>query len=382
MPADVLSSVLHDLRVAGTVCARFRGRGTWAVHYPSGPAASFHLVTEGACQLRLLAPPARAGGPSTCPGGDPGPQAAGGVPYNLAAGDFVVLPHGAAHTLHAAGMAGAAPAVSIADAVRRADARGLVSLGDHGADAAAGAPDGAGLAATSYVCGAFEFAARRPHPAVAALPPVLLVRGGAGGGDGREADGALGPWLPVHLAAATCEAAAGRPGAEVVLARLSDVLFVHAIRAYLADAPAGAGGWVGALRDPAVARALALLHAHPEHDWTVAGVARAVAMSRSRFAARFTALVGQPPLGYLADWRMRRAEAWLADDGVPVGEVAARLGYRSEAAFRHAFRRRVGAPPGAVRRRGARGMAGLPAAPTPALAYFGDVVSPQHAVSG
>ena len=325
MPVDVLSSVLHDLRVAGSVFSRFWARGAWGVAYSRTTGAAFHLVTQGGCTLELLAAAA---------------DAPAGATYELAAGDFVVVPHGTPHVLRV----GAARAVPVEAAVLAADAHGVVALGDRVDD-----PSPA-VATTAYVCGAFEFAARRPHPALAALPAVLVVRAGPGGGDG----GPLGPWLPTHLAAAMCEAASGRPGADVVLARLSDVRFVHAIRAYRADAPAGAGGWGGARRDPAVARALALLHAHPERDWTVAGLAREVAMSRSRFAARFTALVGRPPLGYLADWRMRRAEGWLAEQGATVGEVAARLGYRSEAAFSHAFRRRVGASPGAVRRR-ARG---------------------------
>ncbi|HEY0780164.1 MAG TPA: AraC family transcriptional regulator [Gemmatirosa sp.] len=329
MPVDVLSSVLQDLRVAGSVFCRFAARGAWAVSYPTSANAGFHLVTEGACELRLVG----------------GESVGTGETYDLAAGDFVVVPHGTPHVLYA----GHAPAVSIEDVTGRVGARGLVALGDH-----AELDDPSAGVTTAYVCGSFRFASRRTHPAIAALPPVLVVRAGAGDGPARAGDDALGPWLSVHIAAAMCESAAGRPGAEVVLARLSDVLFVHAIRAYLADAPAGAGGWIGALRDPAVARALALLHAHPERDWTVAGLAREVAMSRSRFAARFTTLVGRPPLGYLADWRMRRAEGWLADEGATVGEVAVRLGYRSEAAFSHAFRRRVGSSPGALRRRSGR----------------------------
>ncbi len=333
MPLDVLSSVLHDLRVEGGVFARFEARGRWGIHYPQAPGAVFHLITAGGCQLHLLSAS--------------GAEAAD--PFDLASGDFVVLPQGDAHVLRR----GRAPAVTVADALRGADAASAVPLGQDDDPTSGGAAE-RGAGATRYVCGNFRLSGRRTHPVIAALPPVLVVRGAAAEGAHGDNDGTLGPWLPVHLAAAACEAAAGRPGAEVVLARLSDVLFVHAIRAHLAAAPDGAGGWIGALRDPAVARALALLHAHPERAWTVAAIAREVAMSRSRFAARFTALVGRPPLGYLADWRMRRAEAWLADEGASVGEVAGRLGYRSEAAFSHAFRRRVGASPGALRRREVR----------------------------
>ena len=333
MSPDALSSVLHDLRVAGSVFCRFSARGAWAVLYPESDGAGFHLITDGGCRLELVAPTA-AGAAAT---------------YDLAKGDFVVVPHGAAHVLRH----GRAEPVAIGDAVATVGRDGVVALGDTGAGEEGSDAARADLT-TAYICGNFHFASRGRHPAIAALPPVLVVRAAADEVPGSRSGGALGPWLPVHLAATACEAAAGRPGADVVLARLSDVLFVHAIRAYLADPAAGAAGWIGALRDPSVARALALLHAHPERDWTVAGLAAEVAMSRSRFAARFTSLVGRPPLAYLADWRMRRAEGWLADEGATVGEVAARLGYRSEAAFSHAFRRRVGSPPGAFRRRGAR----------------------------
>lgn len=324
MPADVLSSVLHDLRVEGSVFGRFEARGAWGVRYPATSGAAFHLVTAGSCELHVA--------PSEN-------DVDAALTHTLVAGDFAVVPNGAAHVLRV----GRAMPVAIADVVAGVDGSSVARVGNAGE-----------AQTTTYVCGNFRYAGRRPHPVVAALPPVLVVRGGAGTPADRVAGGPLGPWLPVHIAAVACEAASGRPGADVVLARLSDVLFVHAIRAYLADAPAGVGGWVGALRDPAVARALALLHAHPERGWTVAGLAGEVAMSRSRFAARFTDLVGRPPLGYLADWRMRRAEGWLADEGATVGEVAARLGYRSEAAFSHAFRRRVGSSPGALRRRAGR----------------------------
>ncbi|MFL5309636.1 MAG: helix-turn-helix transcriptional regulator, partial [Myxococcales bacterium] len=109
-------------------------------------------------------------------------------------------------------------------------------------------------------------------------------------------------------------------------------------------------GWLGALRDPQIGRAIALVHQHPERDWTLSSLAGSVAMSRSVFAARFTELVGEPAMHYVARWRMHVALDWLKEDGAGVGELAGRLGYRSEAAFSRAFKRFIGAPPSAVRR--------------------------------
>lgn len=325
---DVLSDVLREFRVDGSVFCRFRGSGRWAVEYPSGEDAVFHVVTEGTCVLDV----------ATGAGG-------AGERHVLTAGDFVVLPHGAAHVLRDAAPGPAVPPVSIQTAAagaRRAPPGAAVPLGAE----AAGGSGPAAADASTYLCGAFRFADGRTHPVLDLLPAVLRVRATA-----ADAAGPLGPWLATYLAATTCEAASGRPGADFVLARLSDVLFVHAVRAHLTDAAAGGAGWLGALRDPAVGRALALLHREPARAWTVASLAREVAMSRSRFAARFTALVGRPPLDYLAAWRMQRARGLLRAGSASVAEVAGRLGYRSEAAFSHAFRRHLGVAPGAYRRR-------------------------------
>ena len=143
------------------------------------------------------------------------------------------------------------------------------------------------------------------------------------------------------------EAGALRPGGETVITRLADVLVVQAIRAWLETAPAARTGWLGALRDAQIGRALALIHGDPARDWTVASLARELAMSRSAFAARFTELVDEPAMRYLARWRMHVALDRLREEGVTVGELAGRLGYQSEAAFSRAFKRIVGSPPGA-----------------------------------
>jgi AraC-like DNA-binding protein len=128
------------------------------------------------------------------------------------------------------------------------------------------------------------------------------------------------------------------------------VLFVQAVRHHLAELPAGAGGWLGALREPPLARAVGLMHRHPERAWTVAALAREAGLSRSQFAERFAAVMGRPPLTYLAEWRLHVGRALLRGGAHRVGEVARRVGYGSEAAFATAFRRAAGVPPGAYRR--------------------------------
>jgi AraC-like DNA-binding protein len=143
-----------------------------------------------------------------------------------------------------------------------------------------------------------------------------------------------------------------RPGGETVITRLADILVIQAIRSWIAQDPSAQTGWLGALRDKQVGRAITLIHRDPARAWTVASLAAEVAMSRSAFAARFTELVGEPPMHYVARWRMHVALASLREDGATLGELAMRLGYQSEAAFSRAFKRFIGVSPGSVRRNG------------------------------
>jgi AraC-like DNA-binding protein len=141
-----------------------------------------------------------------------------------------------------------------------------------------------------------------------------------------------------------------KPGGEAVITRLADILVVQAIRSWLETDPAARSGWLGALQDKQIGQAIALIHRQPARPWTVAALAHELAMSRSAFAARFTELVGEPVMQYVARWRMQLAASSLRDDGVTVGELAGQLGYRSEAAFARAFKRMMGVPPGSIKR--------------------------------
>lgn len=143
------------------------------------------------------------------------------------------------------------------------------------------------------------------------------------------------------------------PGASIALDRLTDLIFIQAVRAWLSDLPAGAAGWLGALRDPSILAALQQIHAAPADAWTVEKLARAAGMSRSGFAARFRSLVGETPLHYLTAWRMRVASRiMLDDDQTNVSEIASQVGYQSEAAFGVAFKRFYGSSPARWRRAG------------------------------
>jgi len=159
-------------------------------------------------------------------------------------------------------------------------------------------------------------------------------------------------WIQTTLRLMAAEARELRPGGEAVTTRLADILVIQAIRSWIAQDPAAQTGWLGALRDKQIGRAISLIHRDPGRAWTVASLADEVAMSRSAFAARFTELVGEPVMHYVARWRMHVALTWLKDDDAPLGDLAGRLGYQSEAAFSRAFRRFIGVSPGAARRNG------------------------------
>jgi AraC-like DNA-binding protein len=193
------------------------------------------------------------------------------------------------------------------------------------------------------ICGAVRFDQPAAHELVAILPRTIRV----------EASGS--PRLDrmqstLRLMAA--EAAELRPGGEAVITRLADILVIQAIRAWIESDPAAQSGWLGALQDPQIGRAISMIHRDPARDWTVASLAAELAMSRSAFAARFSELVGEPVMRYVARWRMQIAMEALKGEGATVAQLADRLGYRSEAAFSRAFKRVIGTSPGAVRVKG------------------------------
>jgi AraC-like DNA-binding protein len=192
------------------------------------------------------------------------------------------------------------------------------------------------------VCGFLGCDERPYNPLLTALPTVIHL-------PAADPQGPTG-WLGTLLNVAVRESGSARAGSENVLARLSELMFVEAIRRYLETLPPAQTGWLVGLRDPVVGQALSALHGTPSHAWTVEGIAQLVGLSRSVFAERFTEMVGQPPMQYLALWRMQLASRLLIE-GHHVAAVAGEVGYESEAAFSRAFKKLVGQAPATWRRR-------------------------------
>jgi AraC-like DNA-binding protein len=190
---------------------------------------------------------------------------------------------------------------------------------------------------TRFVCGFLGIDLRPFNPLLSALPHRMHMRGASYGGFGEFAR---------QLA---LESSTGVPGAESVLTRLAELMFISVVRRYLDDLPPGQTGWLAGLRDEVVGRVLGLIHARPAHPWTLVDLAREGATSRSALAKRFTDLVGQPPMQYLTQWRMQVAANHLTQGNAKVATIAAEVGYESEAAFSRAFKKATGMAPGAWR---------------------------------
>lgn len=315
---DVLSEVLRVVRLEGALFFNAEFSAPWCIS--SSPAAGYapylsrsgghlilyHFLTEGRAYAKL----------------------SDGRREDLTAGDIVIFPHGDAHHL------GNGAAVRPVDSLR--------TFADNLADGLKLVRFGGGGEITKFVCGYLTCEPRLSEVFLAGLPPILRVHV-AGEPSGR--------WLEHSIRYSVEEADGGRAGGGLVLARLSEVLFVETLRRYVNALPRDQVGWLAGARDPVIGRALALLHSEPAYQWTVSHLARRVGLSRTRLAERFRHFLAESPMAYLTKWRLRLgAELLLSTDG-GVAEVAAAVGYGSEAAFNRAFKREFSCPPAQFRRK-------------------------------
>lgn len=200
---------------------------------------------------------------------------------------------------------------------------------------------GKGGMLTELLSGSFRFRGNLRNPLLSTLPALMHI---------RSEDGRLVPWLETTMQYIASEVAINQLGCQTVIARLTDILFIQAVRAYIAGLSDKHGNWLRALIDPEIGIALSLIHHCPESHWTVASLAEHIPMSRSAFSAQFTQLVGQPPMQYLTTWRMLKGAELLLESQSGMREIATQVGYESEVAFRKAFKRWAGVPPGIYRR--------------------------------
>jgi AraC-like DNA-binding protein len=308
---DTLSEVLRAVRLTGAVFYDIAAADPWVIETPAGATIvsdifpgtehliPYHMVASGSCWAWAPDQP----------------------PAHLSAGDVIVFPHGDAHVLSSApGMRGLADP----EIYRRARESSLpfrVTAGDGAS------------ASTQLICGYLGCDARPFNPLLSALPRVLKMSDIAGGA------------LSGFFAFAVSESRAPRSGSDVMLGRLSELMFIEVIRRFVDTLPAERGNWLAGLRDPSVGAALSALHGDTARDWSLASLAHEVGVSRSVLAERFMQFVGQPPMQYLMHWRMQLAANQLRNSNDSVAEVAELVGYESEAAFSRAFKKVVGAAP-------------------------------------
>jgi len=302
---DPLAEVLREVRLERSFYSRSELRAPWGLAFFVEDGPSFHFIIAGRCWLRIERQR---------------------IP--LRAGDLVLLPHGDAHQL---GDTPEGPATHIKELPSKR----------IGQQAALLCWEGTGEQAL-LVCGGIRFAGPITHPLIKSLPQMLLLH--------REQLGETHAWLDETLTLLGREALSLRPGGVALMIRLADILVLQTLRAWLELDEQRRQGWLGALRDPEIGRALALIHQHAEAPWTVAALADQVHLSRSVFAERFARLVGIPPMQYVTQWRMNLASQWLREEQISPSEAAHRLGYSSEAAFSRAFKRALHLAPGAFQR--------------------------------
>ena len=302
---DVLADIMQSIRLQSTLYCRANMSAPWGFSVSRREVVSFHVVTGGTCWL-------------TVEGID--------KPVLLTEGDLAILPHGHAHTMtdHPG-----TPVTRLEDLVRKRprEQDGKFYSMVQGA-------------VTTLVCGGLQLEDDTTNPLYSILPAFLHM---------KSQHGQSNPWLQPIVQLVKAEASVYQPAAEAIITRLSEILFIQAVRAYMSSASEGNAGWFRALKDPQIGQALALIQRQPDEAWTVESLASRVSLSRSAFSAKFKQLVGEPPMQYLTRVRLTKAAALLRTQPATLVEVALSIGYDSEVAFSKAFKRYLGVAPGAYR---------------------------------
>jgi AraC-like DNA-binding protein len=315
---DVLSEVLKVVRLQGALFFNAEFTAPWCVS--SSPSAAYaDQLAPGAGHLIIYHFVAE---------GRAWAQLPGGQREELTAGDIVVLPHGNAHRF------GNGAPVEPVDTLK--------TLAETLSQGMKLTRFGGGGEMTKFVCGFMACDPRLSEVFLAGLPKLLRI---------SIAKDPADQWLANLIRFSVVTASESNSGSGLVLARLSEVLFIEALRRYINALPPGETGWLAGSRDPIISQALAFLHREPATHWTISRLARRVGLSRTRLAERFRHFLGESPIAYLAQWRLKLGAEILQSTNDSVAEIAAAVGYGSEAAFNRAFKREFSCPPAQVRRR-------------------------------
>ncbi|MGH8506773.1 MAG: AraC family transcriptional regulator [Stenotrophobium sp.] len=314
LSADVLSDLLGGMHLAGAVMFRAEFRAPWSVSTPGTRKLAqtlpfrteyiipFHVIAAGGCWLEL-------------------PEQA---PVWLDQGDAVLLPYGISHRLGSRDAAETVPLGQLLPPRPWSDMP-VVRHGGTGTDTD-----------TGIICGFVQCDELLIHPILRHLPVLLHVRPSK-----LPADS----WLASTIRHTATEACHPTPGSRGMLPRLTELMFVEILRDHIRGLSADEVGWFAAVNDPVAGAALKYLHAAPLQPWSVETLARHVGVSRTVLAERFKHFLDQPPMHYLARWRLQLAAQHLKASDLPIKSIVDRSGYESEAAFSHAFKRHFGLSP-------------------------------------
>jgi AraC-like DNA-binding protein len=300
---DVLTDVMNALQPQGRVFCRLVVSGEWAFNMRDDGLARFHVIERGTCWV---------GAPD-------------GTRHRLVAGDLLVT-FGEHHLSDRSHPTAIVPIEEFLGSAQQSTCTTFCNQGEGDE--------------VQMICGSFTFGPGVDHPLLRALPPLLQVKG-----DGQHAP----EWLQLTLRFLSAEVREPGLGSEAVISRLTDLIFVQAVRAWVGTHVAGRNGWIAALQDRQISAVLGLMHKHPDRPWTVPTLAREVGMSRATLARRFRELLDETPLAYLSRWRLQAAANLIRREGLGISEVAARVGYQSDASFSRAFLQFTGQRPGAYR---------------------------------
>jgi AraC-like DNA-binding protein len=314
---DAFSEILSGVKLNGAVFFSAEFSAPWGFTTPPTKVMAvahapgvehivlYHLVIEGGAVVELT----------------------DGQHTELGPGDIVIFPHGDAHHMSSGKDAARPfPNYGIGDKIRAHDLSTLQA--------------GGGGQVSRFVCGYMACDPYLSRPILSGLPPVFKV---------NIRTDRSGQWLENSILHLVEEAASGRIGSDAMLAKLSEAMFVDTLRRFVASLPEQQTGWLTGARDPIVGKSLGLLHSRIAHPWTIADLAQQVGISRSALVDRFTRYLSEPPMAYLTRWRLQLAARSLERTSRGVAEIAAEVGYESEAAFNRAFKREFGQPPGRYR---------------------------------
>lgn len=300
-PTDTLGETLYSLRLNGLVYASSELSAPWGIEMPPMEGKiMFHIVTQGACWLRF----------------------SDREPFYLKPGELVLLPRGEGHMIASEAQQECTPFFDI-PVSKLSERFEFMRFGGGGTE-------------TLLTCGVLSFDHVAGQKLIAQLPTLIHMKSDKGKLPGR-----LQPLIELMAE----EAKSLGAGGETVVAHLADIIVIQAIRYWIEHAPEAGKGWLGALKDPKIGKALAVIHAKPESTWTVDRLAEQVGMSRSGFSARFTEVIGTSVKQYVTEWRMSLARMKIMQSPVTLTDLAEELGYQSEAAFSRAYKRVMGVSP-------------------------------------